>query len=78
MSEFPVKRFGGKGHNDAVGVARSRRLRRAGGIEAHDNMSEVRTTTSPRRSKPQFHDFWMKFDVLRGTEYWIPLGVITV
>jgi hypothetical protein len=58
MSEFPVNRFGGKGHNDTTGVARNRKLRRVGGIEAHDegsNMYEERTAA--RCSKAQFHEF---------------------
>jgi hypothetical protein len=36
MSEFPVKRFGGKGHIDIVGVARSMRVMRVCGIDPHD------------------------------------------
>jgi hypothetical protein len=37
MRELPVKRFGGKGQIDIVGVARSRRLKRAGGIDLNES-----------------------------------------
>jgi hypothetical protein len=36
-----VNRFGGKGHNDTTGVAKNRKLRRVGGIEAHDEDSSM-------------------------------------
>lgn len=55
MSEFPVNRFGGKGHNDTTGVAKNRKFRRVGGIEAHDedsSMYEERTA-----AKARFHEF---------------------
>jgi len=40
MSEFPVNLFGGKGHNDVVGIARSIRLKSVRGIDPESNMSD--------------------------------------
>jgi hypothetical protein len=40
MSEFPMNCFGGKGHIDVVGIARSMGLRSVGGIDLESNMSD--------------------------------------
>jgi hypothetical protein len=55
MSEFPVNRFGGKGHNDTTGVAKNRKLRRVGGIEAHDEDSSMYEERAA--AKARFHEF---------------------